>query len=70
MLAVMKPCGDSGSQCGARPRMPSKRLDQKGVLFKKLANSRTERSDYRFTVGAIGETKSMRCCRAKKTFSF
>ena len=27
---------DSGDQDGARPRMPSKRLDQEGVLFEKL----------------------------------
>ena len=33
MLAVMKPCRDSGGQCGACPMITSKRLDQKGVLF-------------------------------------
>ena len=44
---------DSGCQCRALPRMPSKRLDQKGrVLFEKPRQLKNERSDYRFTVSS------------------
>ena len=35
---------DSGDRDVARPRMPSKRLDQEGVLFKKLHRLKNERS--------------------------
>ena len=43
---------DSGDQDVARPRMPSKRLDQKSILFKKLRPHKNERLGNRFTVSA------------------
>ena len=43
---------DSGDRLGARPRMPSKRLDQEGVLFEKLRRLKNERSGYLSTVSA------------------
>ena len=43
---------DSGDQDGARPRMPSKRLDQEGVLFEKLPRLKNKRSGCLSTVSA------------------
>ena len=43
---------DSGDRDGAHPRMPSKRLDQEGVLFEKLHRLKNERSGCLSTVSA------------------
>lgn len=43
---------DSGDQDSTRPKMPSKRLDQEGVLFEKLCRLKNERSGYLSTVSA------------------
>ena len=37
---------DSGDPDGARPRMPSKQLDQEGVLLEKLCRLKNVRSGY------------------------
>ena len=51
---------DSRDQDGARLRMRSKRLDQKGVLFEKLC--RHKNKDWAIVSQfALGETKSMQC---------
>lgn len=43
---------DPGDRDGARPRMPSKRLDQEGVFFEKLHRLKNERSGCLSTVSA------------------
>ena len=51
MNAIADGARDSGDQDGAHPRMPSKRLDQKGVLFEKLGRFKKERLGNSLTVG-------------------
>ncbi|PFX14415.1 hypothetical protein AWC38_SpisGene21429 [Stylophora pistillata] len=43
---------DSGDGDGVRPRMPSKQLDQEGVLLERLRRLKNERSGYLSTVSA------------------
>ena len=43
---------DSGDRNDAHPRMPSKRLDQEGVLSEKLRRLKNERSGYLSTISA------------------
>lgn len=44
--------GDSGVRVSSRSGMPSKRLDQEGVLFEKLRRLKNERSGYLSAVSA------------------
>ena len=46
ILAAIKPEIIAIRMHGARPRLPSKRLDQEGVLFEKLRRLKNERSGY------------------------